>query len=1148
MATGGLTKGKSHKEGGIPMKVKNTGQNIEVEGGEIIINKKNVSDTKKHTFDGKELTKCEIASEINSANGNGVEIDCDSVEGKKYKYKKGGTIMSSKIKSKVFDENGKRKIDDKSIEELTTYINSLPQTKAKHFNNTTKRYSQKRRELHKEIINSFIGDVVCIQQDEPIAILMGGSPASGKSSFLKKYAPYLLKEDLLRIDADEVRSMLPEYEGWNASQTHLETKDIVETLLSDRTIGIPCEFDLIYDGTMNNTKSYKPLIALLKKLGYKIFAVYIDNVPYEVIKKRALERYQKSGRFVPMEVIDDFFEKGKTALNKIKEQVDGYMIIDGSNRDYEIIEKGGMQLPKTRKYGKLGYPISEHFNTDFPAVVKTESIKYGEFYAKGGLTQSKAKKILEDGVANGKPLTKKQKIYMNLIAKGGMSKFEKGGSVDGLRFTDGYGNETKWKNYEEEEEVVDELRFDGKPYNEKEHKEMVRKFLMNQHRGFIDDIMDWFEITPNNLGDDEYFKTDEEYEKASKKELVDILIDKEGIVRDKQGREMRGQGKHIYEEYIIKDKIDTPNYRVDYYAKGGEVKDNDWYKSSDIIDVGVWFLEENYKKGNIFEAERYNISHKDLLDKLKSGKRDTKTIDQLRDMLFANGQNYSTSLYLKGYYGEDERILGEDIYYSIPDEYAKANAGMLLAGQVLSDPNARKDILEFTRNMQQMRQTYEEGGRITGNDIEKLIPYYQLQALKEGEREIASGKREEPLFLDTLNEAYKLVPKIYAQDGKGMNAVAYFHYFYGGSDWYITELDKKTNEAFGYAIRNGDTQMSELGYISISELTDKSVGNAFNNVNIDQYFNPKTLNQIFQSKYPELVRGEVEIYEDKKEVEVVETSDYLSMEFKNPYERNIVIRGLIDDKGSDPDNYTIDEKEFIGLYSGMGGLEKFGASEGLLFEYYTPKDIVEKMWGLAFKHKLGTMQIRQVLEPSVATGNFVGYAPKDVYITGYDIDKYAWSICNILYSKMEELEDGTFDYRHEFYNSSFEKQFFTRKNTSVGSNVNPIYDLVIGNPPYGNYTGMYAGMGEKKHTGATDFIDYFIYRSLDLLRKGGLLVFIIGKLTQLGGKRWTDQMKTPNKAQKYIKQNSDLVDAYRLPVGIFDTTDVESEIIVLRKK
>lgn len=1010
MATGGLTKGKSHKEGGIPMKVKNTGQNIEVEGGEIIINKKNVADTKKHTFDGKELTKCEIASEINSANGNGVEIDCDSVEGKKYKYKKGGTIMSSKIKSKVFDENGKRKIDDKSIEELTTYINSLPQTKAKHFNNTTKRYSQKRRELHKEIINSFIDDVVCIQQDEPIAILMGGSPASGKSSFLKKYAPYLLKEDLLRIDADEVRSMLPEYEGWNASQTHLETKDIVETLLSDRTIGIPCEFDLIYDGTMNNTKSYKPLIALLKKLGYKIFAVYIDNVPYEVIKKRALERYQKSGRFVPMEVIDDFFAKGKKALNKIKEQVDGYMIIDGSNRDYEIIEKGGMQLPKTRKYGKLGYPISEHFNTDFPAVAKNENIRYGEFYAKGGLTQSKAKKILEDGVANGKPLTKKQKVYMNLIARGGMSKFAKGG------------------------------------------------------------------------------RTNDVLEKIAKFNDVSVKAIKE-IIKDKELKSYFG--------WDIQDDIDRKDWEsVEYELQT-------YFDTYDIDEANMSDYDKDYWKDYLITNRKKYVKEYD-------------------------GYSFWTPTFNKE---------------ANPTTY-EANAGMLLAGQVLSDPNARKDLIELSRNMQQMRQTYEEGGRITGNDIEKLIPYYQLQALKQGEREIASGKREEPLFLDSLNEAYKLVPKIYAQDGKGMNAVAYFHYFYGGSDWYITELDKKTNEAFGYAILNGDTQMSELGYISIAELTDKSFGNFLINMNIDQYFSPKTLNQIFQSKYPELVRGEVEIYEDKKEVEVVETSDYLSMEFKNPYERNIVIRGLIDEKGSDPDNYTIDEKEFIGLYSGMGGLEKFGASEGLLFEYYTPKDIVEKMWGLAFKHKLGTMEIKDVLEPSVATGNFVGYAPENVNITGYDIDKYAYSICQVLYGTGSDFKEVG----NVFFNTSFEKQFFTSKNTSVGSNVNPIYDLVIGNPPYGNYTGMYAGMGEKKHTGATDFIDYFIYRSLDLLKKGGLLVFIIGKLTQLGGKRWTDQMKTPNKAQKYIKENSDLVDAYRLPVGIFDTTDVESEIIVLRKK
>lgn len=186
---------------------------------------------------------------------------------------------------------------------------------------------------------------------------MGGSPASGKSTFLRKYAPYLLSEELLRIDADEVRSMLPEYEGWNASQTHLETKDIVNTLLSDRTIGLPCNFDLIYDGTMNNTKSYLPLIKLLKELGYKIFVVYIDNVPKDVITDRALKRYQSSGRFVPLEVIDDFFDKGKSALNEIKKQVDGYMIIDGGNKNYEVIEERGMKLPQNREYSKIGSPI-----------------------------------------------------------------------------------------------------------------------------------------------------------------------------------------------------------------------------------------------------------------------------------------------------------------------------------------------------------------------------------------------------------------------------------------------------------------------------------------------------------------------------------------------------------------------------------------------------------------------------------------------------------------------------------------------------------------------------------------------------------------------------------------------------------------------
>ena len=298
------------------------------------------------------------------------------------RFDKGGTIMSSDIKEKIFDENGERKIDKKSIEILTDYVNSLEQTKSA--NQKDGKYTPSRKKLHGKIIEKFKDGVVCIDNNKPIAILMGGSPASGKSTFLKKYAPYLLKDEILRIDADEVRAMLPEYEGWNASQTHLETKDIVNTLLSDRTIGLPCETDIIYDGTMNSNKSYLPLIEVLRKLNYKIFVVYIDKVPKDVIVDRALNRYKSSGRFVPLEVIDDFFDKGKSALNEIKKKVDGYMIVDGSGGNYKVIEEGGIKLPKTRKYGKIGSPMKKkmEFGGD---IAESYDVRppYGT-YAKGG--------------------------------------------------------------------------------------------------------------------------------------------------------------------------------------------------------------------------------------------------------------------------------------------------------------------------------------------------------------------------------------------------------------------------------------------------------------------------------------------------------------------------------------------------------------------------------------------------------------------------------------------------------------------------------------------------------------------------------------------------------------------------------------------
>ena len=75
---GGLIKGKSHAEGGVEAIVDGT-KTVELEGNEVIINKKAMQDPEVITVTG---TKKEIASKINSDKGYGV------------KFEKGGEIPS----------------------------------------------------------------------------------------------------------------------------------------------------------------------------------------------------------------------------------------------------------------------------------------------------------------------------------------------------------------------------------------------------------------------------------------------------------------------------------------------------------------------------------------------------------------------------------------------------------------------------------------------------------------------------------------------------------------------------------------------------------------------------------------------------------------------------------------------------------------------------------------------------------------------------------------------------------------------------------------------------------------------------------------------------------------------------------------------
>lgn len=76
---GGLAYGNSHDNGGIKASVASTGQSIEYEGGEGVINKRSMQIEKTYDFNGKKLTPCEIVSQINQM-GGGVKFKCEDVK------------------------------------------------------------------------------------------------------------------------------------------------------------------------------------------------------------------------------------------------------------------------------------------------------------------------------------------------------------------------------------------------------------------------------------------------------------------------------------------------------------------------------------------------------------------------------------------------------------------------------------------------------------------------------------------------------------------------------------------------------------------------------------------------------------------------------------------------------------------------------------------------------------------------------------------------------------------------------------------------------------------------------------------------------------------------------------------------------------
>lgn len=198
--------------------------------------------------------------------------------------------------------------------------------------------------------------------DNPVSFFMAGSPGAGKTEFSKNFVKYMENEKdfpIVRIDADEIRELCPEYSGNNA---HL--------FQDAATLGVNKLYDYV------NKKKYNVLIdctfscleyakdnidrAIRKKRNIDIFYIYQDpKAAWEFTLKR--EKIQK--RKITLDVfIEDFFS-AKENVNEIKKIYKEKININLIEKDYnQNIIKFEINVENIDNYIKFEYNRESLYN------------------------------------------------------------------------------------------------------------------------------------------------------------------------------------------------------------------------------------------------------------------------------------------------------------------------------------------------------------------------------------------------------------------------------------------------------------------------------------------------------------------------------------------------------------------------------------------------------------------------------------------------------------------------------------------------------------------------------------------------------------------------------------------------------------------
>jgi len=183
--------------------------------------------------------------------------------------------------------------------------------------------------------------------------------------------------------------------------------------------------------------------------------------------------------------------------------------------------------------------------------------------------------------------------------------------------------------------------------------------------------------------------------------------------------------------------------------------------------------------------------------------------------------------------------------------------------------------------------------------------------------------------------------------------------------------------------------------------------------------------------------------------------------------------------------------------------------------YYTPEFLVKFIYQAL--DKLG-FKGGNIIEPSAGTGAFVKHMPqamrKNSNITAIECEPIGYQILNTLYPDIKTI------------NNKFEK--VTLQNNS--------FDLVLGNPPFSNNKVIDPNNPDIAKSVLTD---YFVARGVRLLKKGGILAFVVNQ--------YVLDMISGHIRDVITKEGASLLAAYRLPDNTFTGARVTTDVIFLVK-